>query len=433
MSWGFVAAGALTAAGSIYAAESAPDAPDPYAVARSQSASNIATAREEAKLNRYNQYTPYGDLLWDQPKVFDEAGYNEALAKYEKDMALWNARPAEDRVNSGGRGGRSNPRFHDKPPVAPTKAQFTPSNGPWTSTVKLSPQAQRILDAQLNTSEGLGGTINTSLDRVTDTYSQGIDAEQLPEVANTWGTPRDTAAELFANRLDAAGQATASPLSYDAAPSMPGADNNTRQSVENALYGRMTSRLDPQYAQRQQQLESQLTNQGITLGSEAWDTATGNLERDRTDAYQSAMDSSIVGGGAEMERQFGLGMAARQQGIGEINSQRAQPMQEAGFFGDLNSATRDQMLQERAVGLDEQYTNRNQVINELNALRTGSQVTTPQFTQQAVGANIAGTPLAQSVYNSYQGNVDKYNAQVGTQNSMMSGLAGLGSAYIANR
>lgn len=42
----------------------APAPPDPVATANAQTASNLATARTEAELNRYNQNTPYGSVNW---------------------------------------------------------------------------------------------------------------------------------------------------------------------------------------------------------------------------------------------------------------------------------------------------------------------------------------------------------------------------------
>lgn len=44
--------------------KNAPDIPDPYAVSRAQSASNVATAQAQAKLGMTGQTTPTGTLNW---------------------------------------------------------------------------------------------------------------------------------------------------------------------------------------------------------------------------------------------------------------------------------------------------------------------------------------------------------------------------------
>ena len=86
---------------------------------------------------------------------------------------------------------------------------------------------------------------------------------------------------------------------------------------------------------------------------------------------------------------------------------------------------------ERANSQD-QFTNtiaaRNQILNELNALRTGAQAQMPQFGNTNSGAQVAASPIAQSVYNSYQGDLANYQAGVSSNNAMLGGLASLGGA-----
>lgn len=65
---------------------------------------------------------------------------------------------------------------------------------------------------------------------------------------------------------------------------------------EDAIYNQMTSRLDPQWQQQQGALETQLANQGIKLGSSAYDTAMRNFEMGRTDAYGQASNQSVLTG-----------------------------------------------------------------------------------------------------------------------------------------
>lgn len=85
-----------------------------------------------------------------------------------------------------------------------------------------------------------------------------------------------------------------------------GAD--ARKHAEDAIYARETSRLDPMWNQRENQYGTQLANQGLDSQSEAYKNAMGDFGRQRNDAYSSAMQDAIMGGGAEQQRQQGLAM-----------------------------------------------------------------------------------------------------------------------------
>lgn len=88
-----------------------------------------------------------------------------------------------------------------------------------------------------------------------------------------------------------------------------------RQSVEDALYSRATSRLDPQWGDRESSVEAKLYNQGLRPGDEAYDRAMRDLEFARTDAYQAARDQATAQGGAEENRLISALMAASNPGL----------------------------------------------------------------------------------------------------------------------
>jgi hypothetical protein len=69
----------------------------------------------------------------------------------------------------------------------------------------------------------------------------------------------------------------------------------------------------------------------------------------------------------------------------------------------------------------------NSPLNYLNGLMSSSQIQTPQF--QGTPSVMANAPNYQSaVGQGYQGQLNGYNAQTGANNSMMSGLFGLGAS-----
>ncbi|MGO4125722.1 tail fiber domain-containing protein [Inquilinus sp. YAF38] len=65
---------------------------------------------------------------------------------------------------------------------------------------------------------------------------------------------------------------------------------------EDAVYQNYASRLDPQWATQQSNLENQLANQGITRGSAAWNTSMDQMGRSKNDAYGQARNQSVLTG-----------------------------------------------------------------------------------------------------------------------------------------
>ena len=71
---------------------------------------------------------------------------------------------------------------------------------------------------------------------------------------------------------------------------------------------------------------------------------------------------------------------------------------------------------------------RNQNLNELNALRTGSQVTNPTFNSYAQQSTTAGPDMLGAAKAGYDAQVDGVNAANANSAGMMKGLFGLGTS-----
>ena len=154
-------------------------------------------------------------------------------------------------------------------------------------------------------------------------------------------------------------------------------DYGSVQDIADQSYNMQTSRLDPQWAQNKQMFDAQMANQGITAGGEAYDNAARQFGQQRNDAYNQARLSSI----GTMPQTY-----------------------------QLSSARRSQPL------------------NELNALRTGAQVTNPSFGAVPQQQTTAGPNLLGALQGQYQADMNAYNAEAAQGNSMTSGLVGLASA-----
>lgn len=204
--------------------------------------------------------------------------------------------------------------------------------GVWSQKIDLTPEGQALLDQQNKTSAGLAALQDNATARV------------------------------------AQGQQT--PFDYGSV-----------QDVQDQAYKSFTSRLDPQWQQRQSGLETQLANQGIAQGSEAYSNAQRDFDQGRNDAYQQA-------------------------NIGAINT--------APQTFQLANALRSQPL------------------NELNAIRTGAQVQNPTFNNVPQQATTAGPDLLGAAGQKYNAELGAYNAQQAAGGALMGGLFGLGSAALGN-
>jgi hypothetical protein len=129
-------------------------------------------------------------------------------------------------------------------------------------------------------------------------------------------------AQTFKDQIDT------SPLSFDGLTQLPSDIGAFDQNVQDALYRRNTQYLDPQFAQQQKDLETQLITQGIPRGSEAFNREMDNFARQKQAAYADARDAAISAAGNEASRQFGLAQTARNQGISELQALRTFPQNE---------------------------------------------------------------------------------------------------------
>lgn len=127
-----------------------------------------------------------------------------------------------------------------------------------------------------------------------------------------------------------AADAMSSPFSLDGLPGLTDGASARQQAID-AAYGDATSRLNPQWQQRENDTRSRLLGQGLAEGSEAYNNAMASLGRERNDAYTSAMNSAIGQGTSAGSALFNQSLAARNQKLAEALRQRGQA------FGELQS------------------------------------------------------------------------------------------------
>lgn len=222
-----------------------------------------------------------------------------------------------------------------------------------------------------------GWTQTTSLD---PTQQKLLDQQNQTSLA--LGNTMDKGVGYVQNMLD-------NPFDTSKLPDMPTtADNAGRDAMTQALLDRQ----QPMFDRQKSQAETNLLTRGFNPGGEAWKSAQDDLGRQQNDARLAA----IQAGGAEQSRMFGLGTQARQN------------------------------------ALEEQSFLRNEPLNTLNAVRTGAQVTGPQFQNVPMQQGVAGPDLLGAANATGQYNQGIYNAQQAGQAGLTGGLFGLGAAALSN-
>lgn len=131
-----------------------------------------------------------------------------------------------------------------------------------------------------------------------------------------------------------------------------------------------SKRLDPMWDQRKLAMEASLANKGIRVGSAAYTAAMRDFDSGRNDAYNSLL------------------------------------------------------LSGRQLADTEMSTERNQPINEITALMSGSQVSNPNFVSTPQ-TQVGGVDYAGMVNNNFNQQMAGYNTQLRSNNAMMGGLFGL--------
>lgn len=304
----------------------------------------------------------------DAPPPPDYIGLANAQGAASKDVAVYNSNV--NRVNQFA------PQGSSTWTLRPGADMQNPQPGDYVQTTSLSPEQQNLYNLNNQISSGFLGSGIEGLDRVN----------------NVMKTPFDISGS---NPLATGAQARA----------LPGtADDSSRRRVEEA----MLARLNPQFAQDEESLRTRLLNSGVEMGTEGWNREMTRLDQAKNDARQQA----VLAGGQEESRQVGLNQGLQGQEF-------AQALQNAGFGN-----------QARQQGIQEQSYLRQLPINEINALRTGSQMQGPQFSGYYTGGQAQAAPLLDAGI--AQGNYDMnaYQNQQAGYNALLGGLASLGGAGI---
>ena len=142
-------------------------------------------------------------------------------------------------------------------------------------------------------------------------------------------------------------------------------------AVEGRLFELGSKRLDPMFAQNDEDLRTRLANQGIKVGSQAYDREIGNFNQGKNDAYNQLL------------------------------------------------------LQGRGQASQELLTEDNQRINQISALLNGGQVSQPNFMTGAQVGAIPTTDNASIIANYDNSLMNQWKQNQAATGSMIGGIGGL--------
>lgn len=282
----------------------------------------------------------------------------------------------------------------------------------WTQNVNLTPEQQASLDSQQRIQQGRSGLAESMLTRANEEYGPMMDWSQMPQGGGS----------VQAGNLQTS-------LDFSGAPEVSsGAD--TRNRAEDAIYQRASSRLDPRFQQQEGDIRAKLYNQGLREGDAAWQREMDNFGRTKEDAYQTAMNEAIMGGGQEASREFGMDSARRSMMTGEMTQQAN--------FG--NNALGQQLgqdiqaggynTQQRQQAITEEMQRRGFSLNEINAILTGQQVGMPGMPSFTNAAAPQGVQSLQAAQMTGQSNLDAFNAEQAAMQGMMSGAGSIAGGFM---
>lgn len=358
------------------------------------------------------------------------------------------------------------------------------------ATTTLSPEQQRLYDQNVALSTSLNDLAAQGIGYVGDAVSTPLDTSNLPaligSVGNTStgiqsqipGTEYQTSVPTTALQSSVPTTNVQSSVDFSNASAAPTLDSFTTQRDQ--ITDAMMARLQPYIDRDREALRTQLNNQGIGQGTEAYGWDMDQFQRGVNDQRIAA----LLAGDTEQQNLFNNAMSLRNQGVSEalaagnfansaadqsfnqglaagnfansaanqeFNQSLAagnfsnavsdamfnQQMAQAGFNNTAQQQEYNQMLNSanlsnsaRTQGFQEAEFLRTEPLNILNALRTGNQASIPTFGNMGTGVGITPAPIYNATQDAYNSALQNYNIQAQQYGGLLGGLASLGGAAI---
>ncbi len=333
--------------------------------AQQQSQANVQTGVANSLLNNTNQVTPYGNLTYNQTGTTNV-------------------------------GGNDVPSF--------------------TATQTLSPDQQSILNKTTGLQNQALDAAGPLFSRVGQTLATPLNFDNAPKLNAT-----PLLGGLSAGALGPVDKLNGIDLSYTG-PTDPTA-------LRNSAYSALTSRSTPDLQRAWDQQQTQLQNQGIAQGSDAWNHAQELQNRAITDASnQATINAGTI---ANQDAQNAATLAGARSTLANAQSGVAGTVGNLyGTAGNLEQATFAQNQALRNQTINEDMTLRNSPLQDYSAIMGFSGgVQQPTFTNTPSG-QIPPTDVTTPALAQFQGQQNAFNMQNQNNQATTGGLFGLGGSVL---
>lgn len=369
---------------------STPKAPDPYQTADAQNQYNTLTAQEQQVMNMTDQYTPYGNVVYNQTGSTQVTG---------PDGKTYNV-----------------PRY--------------------SQTTTLNPQQQSTLDSTQAAAGNIADTAQSLSGNGLHGLTQAVDTSGAPALQTSLGSGYSSSPGSSYSTSLGNGYSTSLGSGYNT--SFGGDVSQAMTNAKNAVMDQYTPTLD----RNAEASRARAVASGVRQGSAAYSAN----EQTIGDNYTRAADQATLTGQSvqnqlfnQQEQQAGYTDSAllnraqfgNESALNQFNAQNNASLTGQQFSNSalLNSANFNNDA--RNQYLSQYYQQRDQPLNELSALLSGSQVTNANTaTSASPQTQVAGTDYAGQVNSNYQAQLAQSQGMTSGLFSLGTGLMGVGGQYL---
>ena len=289
--------------------------------------------------------------------------------------------------------------------------------------MSLSPQQQAAFDAQTQ----LQGTLSNAAAQLASSVPTGPFGLPTNLPGYTTGLDMEGAPDYLRG------------LDLSRVQAMPGTGDFSadRGTYSQAMFDRGMSLLRPEFENQTRATRQMLADRGLPITGEAYTGEMDRLNRSQNEQLSRLASDSVAQGAAEQSRLFGLGMQARGQGINE-------QLQQGQIGQNARSGIIAEQLQNAQMGQNARNAMIQEALLQYNAPAQGvaTLLGASPRTPTVQGGNIyqqgiQAPDVAGNIWNSYNAQMDQYNARQQRNNSMWSGIGSIagsvGAALISDR
>jgi hypothetical protein len=337
-------------------------APDYTGAAEATAEGNQEALRYQTDANRANQITPWGNLTWHGKP--GDANYGQEISLSPNQQSIFNSQEqiqSQRQQNALGLGDRvqqemNRPEdfYNNLPDVAGTPdvptygeglTQF--GQGGQQSTV----QGRQNAEYQNLGQFGQGGQQSTVQGQPNAEYQNLGQFGQSGQQSTVQG--RQNAGYQNLGQFGQSGQESQ-------VQQMQGSQYDPRFAQQ--AFDRQVSLIRPTHADQQERQEVQLRNQGLTPGTQAYDTALGNLRAQQGEEMNALSADAVDRGRSEQQAEFQRSMQAGNQRFGQENTRFGQQMQQ----GNMYDSQRQQRAAEQGAQFQRELQAGNQQFGQEN-------------------------------------------------------------------